>query len=129
MSSSPSNSLFNDQFQRQAEFWNKLQEQTGVQPGETVIVTNYPTKVVTADRVDTSSNKKKTSNTYAPLYSAYGGGYGGSYGASASGSVGPGGVYQSVSTSPGKFFFLKCLKTTFIKHQNISRSYFEQPFR
>jgi hypothetical protein len=78
-------SLYADQFAQQAAFFNNLQQSTGVVagPGETVIYTNYPkdkTKVVYTD-----------TNSYAPSYS----------GAAASGAVGPGGVYQSVSTYPG----------------------------
>lgn len=100
MSFFPSNSLYNKQFAQQAAFLNNLQETSNIQPGETVVYTNYPTEVVTADRVDAPPRKKgnkETYNTnYAPTYS------GASYGASASGAVGPGGVYQSVSTYPGK---------------------------
>lgn len=102
-----SNSLYNKQFAQQAAFLNQLQETSNIQPGQTVVYTNYPTEVVTADRVDAPPKKKVTHNTnYAPTYS------GATYGASASGAVGPGGVYQSVSTYPGE-----CL-TTFLSEQS-----------
>ncbi|XP_063701336.1 uncharacterized protein LOC134831523 isoform X2 [Culicoides brevitarsis] len=90
-------SLYNEQFAHQQALLNNLQQQSNIQPGETVVYTNYPAEVVTtADRVGgTTSHKKPSTNSYAPSYS------GASYGAAASGSVGPGGVYQSVSTYPG----------------------------
>lgn len=85
--------MYSAQFAQQAAFLNNLQQTTGVVagPGETVIYTNYPkdkTQVVYTD-----------TNSYAPSYSGAGTG---TYGAAASGAVGPGGVYQSVSTYPGK---------------------------
>lgn len=102
MSFFPQNSLYNKQFAQQAAFLNHLQETSNIEPGETVIYTNYPTEVVTDNRHDApppkkGSTYKETDKTnYAPTYS------GATYGAAAGGAVGPGGVYQSVSTYPGK---------------------------
>lgn len=99
--------MYNKQFAQQAAFLNHLQETSNIQPGQTVIYTNYPTEVITDNRYGSSSssppkkgssgNKVFHSTNYAPTYS------GAAYGAAASGAVGPGGVYQSVSTYPGKF--------------------------
>uniref|UniRef100_A0A336MLP1 CSON001648 protein n=1 Tax=Culicoides sonorensis TaxID=179676 RepID=A0A336MLP1_CULSO len=89
-------SLYNKQFAQQAAFLNHLQETSNIQPGQTVIYTNYPTEVV-HDKVKPhkTGNRVNTVTNYAPTYS------GAAYGASAGGAIGPGGVYQSVSTYPG----------------------------
>uniref|UniRef100_A0A336MJU3 CSON001648 protein n=1 Tax=Culicoides sonorensis TaxID=179676 RepID=A0A336MJU3_CULSO len=88
--------LYNKQFAQQAAFLNHLQETSNIQPGQTVIYTNYPTEVV-HDKVKPhkTGNRVNTVTNYAPTYS------GAAYGASAGGAIGPGGVYQSVSTYPG----------------------------